>query len=244
MVLLAADDPDESLEEQDDAGRPKAQLDDSETSRAARKVDLDLDDAPFLEDDEDEEEVIEEADETPPSLDEAKPRKERKPPPAWLTNRWVLIGAGSAILLAGLAFFLLSGDKVPVSEEPAPEPAAEEVAAPEPPPEPEIPEEVAKDHLVKLDPFVVEQTDESGEIRFLEVRLVFTTPNEALAGSLVRNTPTVRYALYYYLRNKDLTFLTDETNSEALKQELLSVVNQYMADGRFESLLFEQYVVK
>ena len=238
MVLVVPDEPDENQAEQEEGPRPKAQLDDSEASRAARKVDLDLDDAPFLEDEEEEEEAAEEP-EAPPTLAEPQPKKERKPLPPWLTNKFTIIGAGSALLLIILALFLFSG-----GDEPAPEPAPEEEVVVEPAPEPEIPEEVQQDHLVSLEPFVVEEIDENGEIRFLEIKLIFTTPDTALADNLVRNTPTVRYALYYYLKNKDLTFLTDETNSEALKQELLAVVNQYMADGRFENLLFEQYLVK
>ena len=67
MVLLVPDDADEITEDVTDdstSGQPKAQLDDSEASKATQKVDLDLDDAPFLEDEEEEEE-IEFEDETP-----------------------------------------------------------------------------------------------------------------------------------------------------------------------------------
>lgn len=238
MVLVVPDEePDVSQEGLEEEGpRPKAQLDDSEASRAARKVDLDLDDAPFLEDEEEEEEAAEETPAPAPEL--PKPKKERKPLPPWVKNKFTLMGAGAGVLLIILALILFTGG------EPAPEaPPAEETALPEVP-EPEIPAEVEQDHLVRLDPFIIEQTDDMGELRFLEVRLIFTTPDGALADNLVRNTPTVRYALFYYLKNKDLTYLTDETNSEALKQELLAVANQYMADGRFENLLFEQYLVK
>ena len=238
MVLVVPDEPEETPgEEQEEGPRPKAQLDDSEASRAARKVDLDLDDAPFLEDEEEEEEAVAEPVEASKPLDTPKPKKERKPLPPWVKNKFTIIGAGAAVLLIGLALFLFTGGE-PEPQAPPPE------ETPEPPPEPEIPAEVQQDHLVRLDPFIIEQTDEAGDVRFLEVRLIFTTPEGPLADNLVRNTPTVRYALFYYLKNKDLTFLTDETNSEALKQELLAVVNQYMADGRFENLLFEQYLVK
>ena len=67
MVLLV---PDEDVTEEvtpksDLPEQPKAQLDDSEAGKATQKVDLDLDDAPFLEDEDDEEEIEEVEVETP-----------------------------------------------------------------------------------------------------------------------------------------------------------------------------------
>jgi len=38
--------------------------------------------------------------------------------------------------------------------------------------------------------------------------------------------------------------LADEANAEKLKAELLLVINQYVSDGKFETLMFEEYVVK
>jgi flagellar FliL protein len=49
---------------------------------------------------------------------------------------------------------------------------------------------------------------------------------------------------HYYLRNKDLIFLSDKTNVDVLKADLLAVINQYMNNGQFEDLLIENYLVK
>lgn len=252
MVFMVPDEPDESLEMPDDGAAngeasQKAKLDDTEVSRASQKVDLDLDDAPFLEEEEEEEEILEEEPFAPQPELEDKPKKE---PPIWLRNKLLIVGILVGLLLGGALFYFLSGPgepEPPVAQAPAPAPpAATPEPAPEAPPQEVVPPEEppAGDSLVRLDPFLIEQHDSDGKVRFLEVSLVFSTPDPMLASNLTRETPTVRYALYYYMKNKDLQFLTDEKNTEDLKKELLTVVNQYMSAGRFETVLFEEYLVR
>ncbi|MEF2145008.1 MAG: flagellar basal body-associated FliL family protein [Desulfovibrionaceae bacterium] len=249
MVFLVPDEQDETLEipqNGEDSSSPsglKAQLDDAETSRATQKVDLDLDDAPFLEEEEEEEEeILVEA--PPPPLEE--PSDKEKPVPFWKQKKFVILGAGSVFfLILLLAYFLWFAKKEP--EPPTqPETSATEQPVEEKPAQAVVPEEVAPpgESLVRLDPFIIEQRDVEGELRFLEISVVFATPEIRLAENLTRETPTVRYALYYYIKNKDLQFLTDEDNTDQLKKELLSVVNQYMTAGQFETILFEKYLVR
>lgn len=59
-----------------------------------------------------------------------------------------------------------------------------------------------------------------------------------------QKTTILRDAIYYYLRNKDLTYLSDKNNVEALKQDLLSVMNQYLSQDRLDDVLIDQYLVK
>lgn len=246
MLFIVPDDQDETLDipnlgDSDSPSGRKAVLDDAETTISTKKVDLDLDDAPFLEEEEEEEELLEEEQfELPTELGDSKDKKGLKD---LLKNKFVLIGGASVLALALAAFFFLGGDSKP--EEPVEEPVQveEEQPAQEVVTE-EVPEEVPGEVLVKLDPFLVEQRDAEGNLRFLEISLVFSTPEQMLADNLTRETPTVRYALFYYLRSKDLSILTDQNNVDNLKNELLSVVNQYMVTGQFETLLFEQYLVK
>lgn len=240
MVLLAAEDADEVLappaEADDDGQQVKAQLDDSGISRATKKVDLDLDDAPFLEDEEEEEEELEDLEPVEHDFDD----DEESAGPSIFQNKLFYIALVVILLLVGVIAYLLMREPAPAP--PPVEPVAEEQPATPEMPEPETPE--PDQTLVRLDPFWIEATDDNGEIRFLIIRINFATYDDQLVRNFVQETLTVRNALYYYLRNKDLEYLTDEENVEQLKQELLGVVNQYMAAGQFETLLFEQYLVR
>jgi len=82
------------------------------------------------------------------------------------------------------------------------------------------------------------------EVRFLIVRILLGTHEATVAKEFQSRMMQARNAIFYYLKNKDVQFLADEKNAEKLKAELLMVINQYVSDGKFETLLFEEYVVK
>nr|WP_321514189.1 flagellar basal body-associated FliL family protein [uncultured Pseudodesulfovibrio sp.] len=240
MVLLVPDDTDdatnvastESIVEQ-----PKAQLDDSEASRATQKVDLDLDDAPFLEDEEEEEEITETEEETP--LIQEEDSEPRSGLGALFKNKVFLISLGVILILIIVIIILLV--RKPDTSPPPPPPAQVEEVLPT--------EETSAvletpQILIRLDPFLVEQIDEEGKIRFLEIRVLVSTEDEGLSMQFKQETYAVRNALFYYLKNKDLQFLSDKKNSDKLKKELLAIINQYMGFGQFETLMFEQYLVR
>ena len=237
MVLLVPDDPEDVTEEASTevSGQPKAQLDDSEASKATQKVDLDLDDAPFLEDEEEEEDIIPDEEEETPLLEEPKESSgfDFK---ALLKNKLFLISLGVILLLVVVIIILL----------------LREPEAPPPPPPPPVEEPVQQEEavieqpeiIIRLDPFLIEQRDKDNKIRFLEVRVAVSTMEDGLARQFKQETYTVRNALYYYLKNKDLQFLSDRENSDKLKEEMLAIINQYMGFGQFDTLLFEQYLVR
>ena len=235
MVLLVPDDVNEEAAAVSE--QPKAQLDDSEASRATQKVDLDLDDAPFLEDEDEEEEIVEAKDETPMLDEEDEEGPESPGLAALLKNKFVLVGAGIILILLVVIVILLLRE--PEAPPPPPPPPAEEKQAEAAPVVEETPE-----ILIRLDPFLIEQIDKEGKIRFLEVRILLSTEEDGLAKQFKQETYTVRNALFYYLKNKDLQFLSDKENSDKLKKELLAIVNQYMGFGQFETLMFDQYLVR
>ncbi|MCG2734063.1 flagellar basal body-associated FliL family protein [Pseudodesulfovibrio aespoeensis] len=213
--------------------QPKAQLDDSEASKATQKVDLDLDDAPFLEDEEEEEEVAFAQEETP-LFEKSVPAK-KFDFSALFKNRLFLIALGVILLLVVIIILLLGR-----------EPEAPPLPPPPPKAAPSAPTEAAEtlDILIRLDPFLIEQRDKDNVIRFLEVRVLVSTQDEGLAKQFKQDTYTVRNAIFYYLKNKDLQFLSNKENSDKLKQELLAIINQYMGFGQFDTILFEQYLVR
>lgn len=246
MVLLV---PDTELEDdlssvlEDSDSDSKAELDAEELTqelpKEQQKVELDLEDAPFLDDDDEDDEEEEEEDEFP--LEEPEPDEDEEP---WYKKKKIIIpaAAGVLVLLGALIGYLLlspASEEQPAEPTPETETLEEEVPPPPPPPEPE-----EQEFLVPMAPFWVERRDEQGNIRFLVCQFTGVTTNEKLSFEMTQKTTILRDAIYYYLRNKDLTFLSDKNNAEALKSDILSVVNQYLSVDRLELLLIEQYLVK
>ncbi len=226
----------------------KAKLDDSELSddlpKALQKVDLDLDDAPFLED-----EVEEEA---PPQAEAAaspfaEPAQEAAKPSR--KKLFILIGAAALLLVAGVAaYFLFLKKPAPPPEpveEAAPPPVEEAAPTPiaptPPPPEPPAPK---REIVIPMDPFLVELTDPKGRTRFLTIRFTAVTQEPPVELELKRNLIVVRDAVYYYLKNKNMEFLTDKNNTEAIKKDVLSVINQFVGAQPLDNLLIEDFLVK
>lgn len=223
----------------------KAKLDDSELSddlpKALQKVDLDLDDAPFLEDEAEEE--------TPPPAEDAaaspfdEPEAQAKPSRKKL---FIIIGAVAFVLVAGVAAYFLFLKKTapppPPQETSAPaEEAPPPPVAPTPPPEPPAPK---REIVMPMEPFLVELTDAGGRTRFLTIRFTAVTQEPSVELEFKRNRIVVRDAVYYYLKNKNLAFLTDKNNAEALKKDVLSVINQFVGAQPLDNLLIEDYLVK
>jgi len=221
----------------DPAKQAEVAIDTSETSRGTQKVELDLDDAPFLEE---EEEVKPEPSKPKEAVSFDSP-KEKKPP---LDKKKLMIfGAAGLLLLivAALAikFLFFKGKPEAVqhaTEQNSTSSTAQDNASVAEPEKPEI--------HVRMEPFWIEQKSGPDEIRFLIVRLLLGTKDPSIAKEFEAKLMPARNAIFYYLKNKDVQFLTDEENTEKLKTELLLVINQYVTDGKFDTLMFEEYVVK
>ncbi len=216
-------------------GDNEVMIDTSETSRASQKVDLDLDDAPFLE--EEEEEAVEKF--APRETIRFTPDEEEAPAPKD-KKKLLILGAVALVLVLALGlaakYFLFKGKSASMQEKSPVATVADNATKPAAPELPEI--------QVRLEPFWVEQKGENNEVRFLIARILLGTHKASVATDFESRKMQARNAIFYYLKNKDVQFLTDETNAEKLKMELLLVVNQYVSDGKFETLLFEEYVVK
>lgn len=219
----------------------KAKLDDTELNvgspRAAQKVELDLDDAPFLE----EEEALPAPSEEIPAAPPPQAIEEAVKLPIWKNKKVVFGGLGGLLLLIGLAvwWFLLREVKPPVREEPAPPPvASEEPSQPAPPPPP-------ADMFVSMDPFVVEKPDAKGGVKVLtlKIKLVYKE-DPRLARELQNKIVILRDGLYYNLKNKSFANLTDKDSVEKLREELRGVVNNYLNAGQVDQVLFEELLVK
>ena len=218
----------------------KARLDDTElaapTPKAAQKVELDLDDAPFLEEEEAPPPAVEEA---PPPL-EGPDLDQPVKLPIWKNKKVVFGGGAGLLILLGLAvwwFFLRSVEPPKPVEPPPPPPIAE----PPKPPEPPAPQDVS----VPMDAFVVEKADAKGVVRVLTLKLkLIYKENPQLARELQVKNFSLRDGLYYNLKNKSFDNLTDKQSIEQIREELRGVVNNYLNYGQVEQLLFEELLVK
>lgn len=223
----------------------KAKLDDSELSddlpKALQKVDLDLDDAPFLADEEEEPAAAEPAAaEAAPDIDIGeKPKPSRK-------KLFILLGAAILLLAGGAAGYFLFLKK-PASPPPPPPPVQEQEPPPppvEPTPPPPPPPPPKQEIVMAMEPFLIALTDSAGRTRFLSIRFTAVTQEKPVELEFKRNRIVVRDAVYYYLKNKSLDFLTDKNNTATLKKDVLSVINQFIGAQPLDNLLIEDYLVK
>ena len=217
-----------------------------EASAHGAKVELDIDDAPFLEEPEEEKPPPKAAEpEAPPPPPKPKEASEGSPKglKGLLANKKKL-----AILVGGLAFVLivlplglmlvLGGEKAPP---PPPVHEPERIVVSGVPKREDAPPGPA--FLYRLNSFFIERRGSEGELRFLRCSLAIPTENPVLSAELGAKDIAVRDALYYYLRNKPLTFLADKESREMLKRDLISVINEQVSSEKVTELFFEEYFV-
>ncbi len=203
-------------------------------SKAAAKVALDIDDAPFLVDEEPEasqpEEEREEVDTS--AEDEARA--------AALRKRKRIIAAGLAalfVLVAGLAVWFFVLRDVPAEEEAAP--SATVIVVPSPS------VTTGPDELpVTFLPFLVPQQDAQGRERFLRLQISSASTDENVIREVKEKNLVLRDAIYYYLRNKPHEYMLDPDNLPTIKQDLLDIINGYLGQGKLEDLFVENYLMR
>lgn len=203
---------------------------------AVRKVELDLDDAPFLKEDE------------PPAPAEASKepaaKKESAAPedaPAATTKKKKLLllaaVAGVILLLAAAAvwWFVL---RTPPPSPPPPAPVEPEViVVPGAPAASTAPAESVKE----LAAFVIPRQSPQGT-RFLVCKFSTLSKDPAIDAEIDHKLIPLRDALYYYLSSKPDEFLLNPGNAAKVKQDLAGVVNDYITHGKIEDVLFESYL--
>lgn len=197
---------------------------------AAKKVELDLDDAPFLQTEEKNLPAASHADVVPedPDAEAEKARKRKK--------KLIIVGAACAVLLigagvAGWWFFL---------REP---PALEAGLEPEVIVVPSAPADGGPNEYVRsFAPFVVPVAGPGGAVDFLVCKFSSLTKDPKLNQEIEQQRTALRDAIYFYLRSKDKDFLLDASNGKAIKEDLMSVFNDYLTQGQVEDILFESYL--
>ena len=191
-----------------------------------RKVELDLDDAPFLKSEEKMPAVA--ASQAAPAVPQdgaAPPKKRSWRLAAAVAGLLVLIGAGAAWRLW------------PRTPPPPPEAVKPEVVVVPQTPTAQMPQ----DQVKELAPFVVPRADGDGTA-FLICKFSVVYKNPALGAELDRKMVSLRDALYFYLGSKTDAFLLNADNAPTIKRDLTEVLNDYLTQGQVTDILLESYL--
>ena len=208
---------------------------DPKSSRAQKKVELDLDDAPFLDWSGDDEEA-EETDPDASEEEEAGEREDDRSAPS--RRKWVLLGSVSGLLLLGSALALIWMAKSPESTVKSAS-RMQGGAAPETQGE----KQQAEGKKLDLRPFWVEYK-QGDRLRYLHFEFALGLEQAGLAWEVKRKIPLLRDGVFYYLKNKGLAFLSEKENVRHLKEDLRGVINQSLSQGQIKDILIQEYVVE
>ncbi len=221
--------------------KEKVTLDDKELSidKSSQKVELDLDDAPFLVSEEEKKEEKKEEEEAPSQ--EPKPSEEAeedveekvKKIPIW--KKWWFLASIVLLLVVLSAIFIMLKSKKPPQKVESPEKPKEIVKPEKPPPPPK--------EKVTLAPFWLEYGKKKN-VRWLHVQFMLVVSGRFVLWEISRKKMLLRDAIYYYFRNKELPFLTDKNNIKRIKEDLKAILNQYLSKGKVDNILIQKYLLE
>lgn len=197
-------------------------------SAGQAKVELDLDDAPFLAP-----EKVDPPAAPAPAVKDAGDAG--KPAPAPRKKRLLLLAGVAVLAVVGIAvwwFFLRTPPPPP------PEPPKPEVIVVPSNPVPQGP----VDYVKNLEPFLVPHADGTGAVRFLVCKFSILSHEPQISSELDLRMLPLRDAIYFYLRSKDSAWLMDARNGVTIKTDLTAVVNEYLTRGEIEDILFDSYL--
>lgn len=194
--------------------------------RAAGKVELDLEGAPFLEPDE----PVAQA-----RVEEAVPVVEAQSAPKKSKKKLIII-LGAALLLvvgAALYFFVFSTSKE--------KPAGPNVVVVH---GPDWGQGEVSQHMIDFESFWVELTDSEGEARFLVCKFVVPTNSQANVLEFRTKMTIIRDAVFYYLKNKPYSFLSDNSKQPEIKKDLVGIINDYLVSEKIGEVLLDTYIIR
>ncbi len=222
--------------------------------KGLQKVELDLDDALFLEfndkDDVTPKPPVQSVSEHPLEIPlQIPPNASSRPA---FKNRMIIATAGIlGCLLLGLSgayFFSLlpvvPGDRAQSAAEQDQTQTSAPATAPPKTQEPlSTPESQGQFRSFAFDQFYTEHT-QGDRIRFLTCRFNVPNTSAAVHREIQGKMLLIRDAVYRYLKNSNLTFLSNPGNSEKLKQDIAAVINQHLQSGQVSQIFLEEYVLK
>ena len=194
------------------------------------KVELDIDDAPFLKEEPRPEEKPEDSSASSEPDDAALKKKKKK--------KLIIIGAAALLLIGGAAaaWFLLSSPPTP------PPPPVEEIkpnviVVPSKPAVHAVP-----DVIRDFDLFIVPVGANAASTNFLVCKFSTVAKNPAVNTEIDNKMLVLRDAVYFYLRGKTPEYLLDSGNAPEIKKDLTSILNDYLQRGKLEDVLLDNFL--
>ena len=200
----------------------------------AQKVQLDIEDAPFLTD----------PNEAPPPAeapavpDKKAPKSTEDAPEEAPKNKKKLIIIAAAgllllIIIAGAAFVFLSAPEEDVI-------ILQNIITVPTPPEELIP----TFFQVTLDPFWVELQKKDNGAKFIIATFTLSMDTQDVHDEVTKNLKVVRDAIYYYLIHTGSDFLVHPDNVEKVRNGISEIVNQYVVNGPITDVYFDSFLMK
>ncbi|MBQ7618441.1 MAG: flagellar basal body-associated FliL family protein [Desulfovibrio sp.] len=205
----------------------------AEAPKKTAKVELDLEDAPFLKEEEPQEKEKPKEQGAAPAEAEAAPKKSKK--------KLIIMAAAALVLIIAAAlavFFLTRG-----AEAPPPPPAEPEVPKPEVIVVPSKSAKPVTPDLVKhFEKFIIPLSEDLHVDKFLICKFATITKNPALDVEIDQKMLVLRDSVYFYLRGKSFEYLLDAANTASIKKDLLSILNDYLSMGKLDDVLLDNYL--
>ncbi|MBQ9405532.1 MAG: flagellar basal body-associated FliL family protein [Desulfovibrio sp.] len=200
-----------------------------------RKVELDLEDAPFLKEEPSEAPAIKAQD----NPDGSQASSESAPVSGKKKKKlFLLVGVGVFALLAvggAVWWFLLRSPApppppvIPIEPEVIVVPSAPSAPTPKP------------ESIKELEAFIIPRQTQRGT-HFLVCKFSTISTDPTVDTEIDHKLIPLRDALYYYLSSKSDDFLLNAGNATKIKEDLAAVLNHYITRGKIEDILFESYL--
>lgn len=212
-----------------DSALPDLEVASSSPPDTLKKVELDLDDAPFLQPDE--------PARPPAHFDENIPAEEEVSDKGKKKKKLLIIGAiaGAVLVIAAVLLWFFFFNSPP----PPPPP---EVSKPDVVVVPSVPAAPESQEIIRsFAPFVVPISD-GGKTNFLICQFSAIANDPKVNQEITRQMLPLRDAIYFYLRGKESSYLVNASNAEAIKKDLVSIFNDYLSQGKIEDIVLESYL--
>lgn len=192
------------------------------------KVELDLEDAPFLKEEQEVEEQKPEIEQTGSEIAETKPADTAPKKKKKLLIIGGIVSFLLLIIIGVVVYFFVFDEKVL--------PNVIVVAGPEVQAPP-------KAFELKLDPFVVQCVDNNGKIHFVKGTFILSTLQNDVYFEISNNQKIIRDAIYYYLGLQDPEILLNPANHQLIKNGLFETVNKYVMSGSIDHLYIDSLLI-